>query len=196
MKKIGLGLLTALIMMLGVNTAWAQDTISPEKSALIKELIEVTGVRQNFNSTISNILSFQRQTAKDMLEQLADDKSGTTGGKEKFAEIVDESVERAMARVQKFFDEKFDFDKFVDDVYVPVFSKHFTEQELREMIAYYRTPTGQKSRTEMPGVMQDSMAAISKSFMPGFMEFMKQTVDEEKAALIQKLPKKKAVRRT
>ena len=40
------------------------------------------------------------------------------------------------------------------DLYVQT----FTESELKEMTAFYRTPTGRKALTEMPGLMQKSAA--------------------------------------
>ncbi|MCY4059822.1 MAG: DUF2059 domain-containing protein [Gammaproteobacteria bacterium] len=40
---------------------------------------------------------------------------------------------------------------------VPVYDKHFSHQEIREMIAFYETPLGKKSIGVMPRVMADSM---------------------------------------
>ena len=40
---------------------------------------------------------------------------------------------------------------------VPVYDKHFSYQEIREMIAFYETPLGKKSTEVMPRVMVDSM---------------------------------------
>lgn len=40
---------------------------------------------------------------------------------------------------------------------VPVYEKHFSHKEIREMIAFYETPLGRKSIEVMPRVMQDSM---------------------------------------
>ena len=40
---------------------------------------------------------------------------------------------------------------------VPVYEKHFSHEEIREMIAFYETPLGKKSIEVMPEVMADSM---------------------------------------
>jgi uncharacterized protein len=45
------------------------------------------------------------------------------------------------------------------DVLATVYSKNFTGQELRDMTAFYRTPTGQKLLQLMPTVAQESMQA-------------------------------------
>jgi hypothetical protein len=47
------------------------------------------------------------------------------------------------------------------------YAKHFTEQEMREAIAFYRTPLGRKLVTEEPKAMEESMKAAddwSKKF--------------------------------
>jgi len=39
-----------------------------------------------------------------------------------------------------------------------LYAQTFTESELKEMTAFYNTPTGQKALTEMPGLMQKGAA--------------------------------------
>jgi hypothetical protein len=42
---------------------------------------------------------------------------------------------------------------------VPLYDKHFSEDEIRELNAFYLTPLGQKLLKELPAVTQDSMNA-------------------------------------
>ena len=41
-----------------------------------------------------------------------------------------------------------------------IYARHFTAAELRDMLAFYKTPTGQKSLKAMPQVMTDIFAMI------------------------------------
>jgi hypothetical protein len=41
-----------------------------------------------------------------------------------------------------------------------VYARHFTAAELREMLAFYRTPVGQKSLSVLPQVMSEIMALV------------------------------------
>lgn len=43
------------------------------------------------------------------------------------------------------------------DLTIPVYDKHFTHQEIKDMIALYKTPLGQKMLEKMPLIMQESM---------------------------------------
>ena len=45
------------------------------------------------------------------------------------------------------------------DLMVDLYARYFTEQEIRDLIDFYQTPTGQKSIAVMPALMQDSMEA-------------------------------------
>lgn len=45
---------------------------------------------------------------------------------------------------------------------VPIYDKHFTHDEIRELIAFYQTPIGRKLTAELPAITQESMAAGQK----------------------------------
>lgn len=48
-----------------------------------------------------------------------------------------------------------------------IYARHFTEQELREIIAFYRTPTGSKVLRMTPELSAEVMAMVT-SHMPDF----------------------------
>lgn len=207
MNKIILTFLAVLITVSSASLASAQDlvitegtkvqaAVSPEKAALIKELFEATGGRETFNDMISNIMSAEREQSKHMMDKIVGDLSTSTPAeKAEMAKIANESVDRINARTEEFFKKQFGFERVVALV-TPLYDKHFTADELRDVIAFYRTPTGQKTMKEMPQMMGEIIGAISKEFMPGLMDFVKQTTDEETAALKKKLPMKRPVRKT
>jgi uncharacterized protein len=64
----------------------------------------------------------------------------------------------------KFWDEvlkEVDADKFVE-LLVPVYDKHFSNEELEGMIAFYETPLGKKLVAKLPQIMAESAAAGDK----------------------------------
>ena len=46
-----------------------------------------------------------------------------------------------------------------EDLVVPVYDRHFSSDELRQLIAFYQSPIGQKMITEQPAVLRESMEA-------------------------------------
>ena len=47
---------------------------------------------------------------------------------------------------------------------IPVYDKYFTEEELKELIAFYKGTTGRKLIKVMPSIMEDSMKATEAYF--------------------------------
>ena len=54
-----------------------------------------------------------------------------------------------------------------------IYARHFTAAELRELIAFNRSATGQKALHEMPQVMSETIALI----VPRMQDLQKQTKD-------------------
>jgi len=49
-------------------------------------------------------------------------------------------------------------DEYVDHL-VPIYDKHLTHDEVKELVRFYETPLGQKLRTTMPQINDESMRA-------------------------------------
>jgi hypothetical protein len=66
-----------------------------------------------------------------------------------------------------------------------LYSKHFTEDELKEMTEFYRTPLGQKTLAAMPAIMNDAMKlgmdAVQKE-MPAFQQKVGEIVEKHQKA--------------
>lgn len=68
---------------------------------------------------------------------------------------------------------------------IDLYTETFTESELKELIAFYKTPTGQKTLTELPGLMQKGAALgveIGKTHAPELEQMIRERTEEiEKA---------------
>ncbi len=45
------------------------------------------------------------------------------------------------------------------ELIVPIYAKHFTHDEIKQLLAFYQTPLGQKMIANQPAIMQESMEA-------------------------------------
>ena len=64
---------------------------------------------------------------------------------------------------------------------IDIYVKHFSEQEIKDMIAFYKTPSGQSMVKKLPAVMNDSMMMgqnMMKSFFPKMREMSKELQTE------------------
>ncbi|ATG77045.1 DUF2059 domain-containing protein [Pseudoalteromonas sp. 1_2015MBL_MicDiv] len=68
---------------------------------------------------------------------------------------------------------------------ISVYDKHFSEQEIADMLAFYKTDTGQKILEKMPVVMQESMQmsqSLMKDAMPKIQDIAGKLSEELKAS--------------
>ncbi len=67
---------------------------------------------------------------------------------------------------------------------IDIYLKNYTEEEIQDMLDFYRSDTGRSMVEKMPGVMKESMT-VSQDMMQGFMpkiaEFAKELSEEIKA---------------
>lgn len=101
-------------------------------------------------------------------------------------------VESIHAEAKNYFLENFKYEEMRPQL-AKLYTAAFTEAELHEIIAFYETPTGQKTLAKLPNLTQQSMAmAMSgvKANMPEFQrrvggliqEFQKKQVQDAAAA--------------
>lgn len=80
------------------------------------------------------------------------------------------------------------WEKMKDDL-IDIYIKTYTEEEIRAISEFYKTPPGKKFIEKMPQLLQETMAITQKK-MPAFMAKM-QKISEEMAEELKQLEKKK-----
>jgi hypothetical protein len=108
-------------------------------------------------------------------------------------DLSDDDRKRLLARLADFdaFAERFDslfverlhFSEIIEAVYLPIYDKYFSEEELREMLAFYRTPVGRKSIELMPSLMQEAGGGVERAVRPLAVGLIQEIVAEERAKL-------------
>lgn len=180
MNKLILIALTIVVCVFGAKSTLAQQKVTPEKEALIKELLSVSGATKQVRDAANLMASFQRTEAERSISDLADDlKTLSPEEKDALKKSTTESVGRITKRFDEFFNKELDLDTMLQEVVVPVYDKHFSESELRDLIAFYKSPTGQKMITAMPQLTADVMTGFLEKIGPKLRDFVKRVTDEE-----------------
>ncbi|MEJ8757890.1 DUF2059 domain-containing protein [Pontibacter sp. H259] len=110
---------------------------------------------------VSCASAFGQSNAKttDIQELLYITKAGELGVQAMKANM--ESMRKANptipAQLWNEFEKSFTKEALVD-LSIPIYDKHYTHQEIKDMIALYKTPLGQKILEKTPLVMQEAMA--------------------------------------
>ncbi len=135
MPRFHYATLVVLLSALAVSApAPAGET---EKDEDIRKLLEMTGtldVGQQMTDT------FMRQMVQTLTQARPDIPAGVY-------EVMREEVNSIIAE---------NLDGFVEMI-VPVYSRHFSEQEIKGLLAFYRTELGQKAIRVMPELVRESM---------------------------------------
>jgi len=149
----------------------ASAKIDPSKEADIRQLMDVTG-------------------AKDLGQQIMD------AGIAQFRASVTES-QPDNPRAKQFADAfALDFQKHFDprsltETVIPIYDKHLSSEDLKELLAYYQSPFGQRMLKVLPEVAHESQEAGFKlgqkaardameELKPDYPDFVPAGSDEEK----------------
>ncbi len=143
MKKLNFGTLLILlaITLLGFGSGFAQATVSSDKKALIQEVMELTntlnlGVKTEFNES-----DFE----ETLLKLISQDKELNENQRLELKQSASKSNARITKYLQDFNEDKNNSEELFKELNFQFYDKTFTETELKEMVVFYHTPTGQKS---------------------------------------------------
>lgn len=133
MRYLATGFL--VVGLLGGSPVGAQDA---EHLALARDLLVGMKAADNFDAVLPTIMTAL--------------KPALTGGNPKAAKDFDEVVPLMMG---EFSSKK---GALVDEV-AGIYAKSFSKPELKEMVVFYRSPTGQKLARITPALSQEMMVA-------------------------------------
>jgi hypothetical protein len=58
------------------------------------------------------------------------------------------------------------------DLFVDTYAHDFSEQELSDIVAFYKTPSGQAAIAKLPKVMAETMPAVRNTIVPQMQQDM------------------------
>lgn len=133
--------IVAALTVFCVFPVFAQQLISNEKLALIKDYRELTGT-VGYSASVDSKSVTSSSPLASMVDQ---DKELTDEQKVGLKKFAAEGEERIAKAVMAFFNDKETIQRLFEDVANKLIDRNLTEDELRDAISFYKTPTGQKS---------------------------------------------------
>ncbi len=192
-----LNIFSALLIFLFANLSFAQQTstetkISPEKQTLIKEYFEITGGRDAVNKSLDAVFANLNNTLPMIIStQIEQNSNLTAAQKTDLQKSMPEMVARMGKRFQEELNRELDFAKVVEEVNYPLLDKFFTVAELKDLIAFYKSPTGQKAISLQPQIYTEATTRLNAILIPAMQKVMKKVTDEETAEMIKKTKQNK-----
>jgi hypothetical protein len=167
--------------------------IAETKRKLILELIEVMNQRLSSEQLLEAITS---ELMHVMEQAYASDirSSSEFTSQEKDRLIKDQRMmaDKMIAKFRERFLAEVDFKRLQEELMLGLYDKYFTQDEIRDLTAFYRTPTGQKTLTVLPSLYGESIRRsnelIGEQVSRISREVVQQVLDEARAA--KKRPKR------
>lgn len=179
-KRIFLPLALVVFALVSTANVFGQNKIDAEKLALIKELLRVTEATKGAAETSDMMLGLQtEQTAMMMDTLIDDDESLSPESKEELKKTIVESAERSNKRIREFFSTRLKLEEIIEEVAIPIYDKHFTASQLRDIISFYRTPTGKRMVEVTPALTTELMTGMMAKMMPKLEEFIREAAEAE-----------------
>lgn len=175
------------IVLFCSSSASAQESVYSDKKALIKEIQDLTGMKD---------LSVKQEVSEtnigDALMLIMEkDKELTDAQKQELKKFIIEGKERIEKQIRDYTADKALAAQLFEEVFVQLYDKNFTEAELREMVVFYRTPTGQKSAKFTSNFINQIIKAYKQAFTQKMQDFASLIFKEEAERLKQKIQETK-----
>jgi len=170
-----------------IQPAQSSADISQTKQEKIRELLAIVGVvglAEQMREHQSNIeLMLMQPSYPQMMELAASEQPGLSEENRQLLLARLEDFDAFAERFHALFVERVNFSEIIEAVYLPLYDKYFDEQELEQMLVFYRTPLGRKSIQVMPGLMQEAAQGVEEAVRPLSIGLIQEIVAEERAKL-------------
>jgi hypothetical protein len=156
--------------MVVISPAPAQASLTPEKKALIKELL---GLLNSGNAAEAIALQFLEQfqesgiiLIKNDLREWIQAQKVSPAEKKRLEAEMDESAQRILTRLRAEFPKRINMGEILETVMLEVYDKFFTEAEVKDLIAFYKTPTAQKFIKILPQFSAEMLPRVGQLMDP------------------------------
>ena len=180
MKKYLLFIVFVISVLSLKQSVCSQTVVSDEKRKLISEIVSLTKMDRQMTDITDLILKSMETTYPSGFEAAVDRRTDLSPRQK-------ENLKSKSIASYKAFSENFrehlakdiDYKKYIDDAIHPLYDKFYTESELRDLVTFYSSSTGQKVLTSMPELLVESMKSAKEKLLPQVLKIVDQVLDDE-----------------
>ncbi len=151
MKKL---IFLSLLAIAVTTSGFAQD-----KASDLKRLLKLMNAEATIDQMTDNLKSVFKQQAFGLFDG------------EDASEQIDKFMNFVMDEVKELSK------KMIDVEMVTIYDKHFTHDEVKDLIKFYESPTGKKLLEKSPAMTKELMNLMAK-YMPEIQEKMSKHIEE------------------
>lgn len=137
---------------------------NPEAEAAARELIELSGAKAQYQQMLMVMTQSIQTGFSTGLAKALKEKPLAPAQRKQAKDILDRHFSRFIGEYQGYLKQTLPWEKLVEEVYLPTYLKHFSAQELKEVITFYRSPTGRKFAEKGPSLSREAAQAINNQY--------------------------------
>ncbi len=151
---------------------------SDEKLSATRELVALMNQSLEAEEMVRLMTAQNAAIEKEIIDKVVEERTDLTPAErdELRRALVDQVYSQSEAVTERIL-AKLELNKLMNEIMVTLYDKHFTLDEVRELISFYKTPTGQKLLAKTKPLVGESMALTQERLVPKLLEVM----DEMKA---------------
>jgi uncharacterized protein len=160
----------------------AQDA-SPEKQALIKELLDAIDIKKNSDAVLNTMFDQMEkqvpETIWQALSEMKETRELNPTEQQHLRDEVRESATRTSQRFRELLAQRVNFVQMTEEISSVLYAKYFSENELRDLVAFYKSPTGKRTMEIMPNLIVESMIKANERITPVVKDLMSEISSDE-----------------
>ena len=150
---------------------------SPKKMALIRELLQITEQKKNSEQHLEAMLANMEETLPKVLAQIISDRTQLQG--DELLKQVTATTQRLVKRYRTLLPSRVNIGKVTEEISMNLYAKYYTEKELKDLIKFYRTPTGRKAIATLPQLTKEALEQSNQILLPEITQLLKEIMQEE-----------------
>lgn len=180
MKNLKFTFLILSFVLIGAVSASSQNKISETKRNLIAEIIILTKTDKQILEITDTILASTENSFQISFDRSVDQRTDLTTAEKQLLKAASKEKYQAFSRkFRERLPKAINYAKYIEDTIYPLYDKFFTESELRNLVSFYKTPTGQKVIETMPQLFREMSRLSEKTLLPDILKLLDEILKEE-----------------
>lgn len=161
---------------------WAQEKTDSEKTVLLKKLFGLMNLKALVDATMASSMEEMGMSMQQGLREAWQVESATLSPQKRaeFERELTSFSKRITGKIVERMQQKSDIEALTVRLMLPVYEKEFSISEIKDMIVFYESPTGQKMVKAMPNLMQDMTKRAITAIEPIVKPLVEEIMLEEK----------------
>jgi len=149
-----------LLFLSILTIVFTMNSNAQDKASDLKKLFKLMDSEKMIDGMMNNMILALKQQASGQIQE--------NGAKEKHDKYIDFMMNEVKELSKRLVNEEM----------VNIYDKHFTHEEIKDLIQFYESPTGKKLLEKNPEISKDLMNSMMTKYMPEFKERLTKKMEE------------------